>query len=355
VTQYKLARLVYNCTQYCPPNLMQIWQYFAGYKNIVVVVLWDWQSGDVILPLPGPGGSATISGAYGVLEQDSWKSCFTCHVMAVSPWTVVAGYNGTPVTTKGTDTLYVQHPDVCQPCHGVSAYATISPISSSEWTHNIVGSDAVWGNCGQCHSAIQQKVSQSVHAGLGCKCHAVVHFGYAYGGSWLAALFTYEGSGVGMETAPNVVRLARVYTQSNATPGVYSLFSNVSSIAGPGRNIEAGLWNAYKNDFLTTLSFPATSTSRFGNPGLGPTRVWTACFNCHFLAIDPSKVSDPHSIKWSFTAGEWDVAAGAWGVEGGGGQLGDAQRSSGLLLVSVVFAVAVLLGGLLYVARKAKI
>jgi hypothetical protein len=171
----------------------------------------------------------------------------------------------------------------------------------------------------------------------------------------MAALFTYEGSGVGVETAPNVVRLVRVYTQSNATPGVYSLFSNVSSVAGPGRNIEAGLWDAYKNDFITTLSFPATSTSRVGNPGLGPTSVWTSCFNCHFLAVDPSKVSDPHGIKWSFTAGEWDAAAGAWGAEGGGGQQEGAQRSSGLPFVSTVFAVAVLLGGLLYVAKKAKV
>ena len=358
-TQYKFAKLLYNCGVYCPPNLYKIWQQYAGKTNTVVVAVWDWLSGDVVLPLPG-GGPAGIGGAYGRLEADSWKSCFTCHVAAVSPWTVVAGYNGTPVSRRGTDTLYVQHPDVCQPCHGVSAYAAMDSMPSPTWTHNLVGyiyggPDAVWGNCGQCHSAIQQKVSQSVHAGLGCRCHAVVHLGYAYGGSWMAALFTYEGSGVGVETAPNVVRLVRVYTQSNATPGVYSLFSNVSSVAGPGRNIEAGLWDAYKNDFLTTLSFPATSSSRFGNPGLGPTRVWTACFNCHFLAVDPSKVSDPHSIKWRFTAGEWDAAAGAWGAEGGGGQLESAQRSSGLPFVSTVFAVAVLLGGLLYVAKKAKI
>jgi hypothetical protein len=312
--EYKFAKLLYDCTVYCPPNLAAIWNQYDGTTNVLVVALWDWDVGDVVLPLSGTG-PAGIGGAYGRVEEGSWKSCFVCHIAAVNPWSVVAGYNGTPVTKMNPDTRWVQHPDQCQPCHGQPAYALIDNMPSAIWTHNVVGGEAVWDNCDSCHAAISQEVSRSVHAGLGCRCHSIVHFGYEHGGNWLASLYTYEGAGSSVETATSVVKLERVYTQGNATLGVSNLFYNVTGVAGPGRNVEAGLWDAYVNDFITTLSFPA-SDSRFGNPGLGPSRVWTACFNCHFLSIDPSTVSNPHRIGWSFTVEEaWDVGGGAASVE----------------------------------------
>jgi len=347
--EYKFARLLYDCNVYCPPNLLKIWQEYSTSSKITVVALWDWSSGDVILPLPGPG-PASIGGAYEQLEADSWKSCFVCHIAAVDPWTVVAGYNGTPVTGKNPDTAYVQHSDLCQPCHGASRFSKID--GRVIWEHNIIGyiyggPNAVWGNCGECHVAIAQKVSQSIHWGLGCKCHTVVHFGYVYQDNWLATLYTYEGTGAGVETAQSIVRLAKVYTPANATSGVLYLFYNMSQVAGPGRNVELGLWDPYTNDFITTLSFPAASP-RFGNPGLGPSRVWQACLGCHFLSVDPSTVSDPHGIKWSFSVREWDVETSGVLPQLDGGE----RRTTSFLGVAI--AILLLLGGFIILARRAK-
>ncbi len=347
--EYRFTRLVYDCSVYCPPNLRKIWDQYAGSSKVTVVALWDWNSGDVVLPLPG-AGPAGIGGAYGRLEEGSWKSCFVCHIAAVNPWTVVAGYNGTPVTRRNPDTISVQHPDVCQPCHGVSSFSSID--GRTMWAHNIVGyiyggPEAVWGNCGSCHSAIAQKVSQSVHWGLGCRCHTVVHFGYVYQGNWLAALYTYEGAGAGVETAQSLVRVARVYTPTNATSGVLFLFYNLSQVAGPGRNVELGLWDPYINDFVTTLNFPAASP-RFGNPGLGPSRVWQACLGCHFLSVDPSMASDPHGIKWSFSVREWDVETSGVLPQLEGGE----RRTTSFLGMAI--AVLLLLGGFIILARRAK-
>ncbi|MEL9991370.1 MAG: hypothetical protein QXP98_07720 [Thermoproteus sp.] len=287
----KQAKLWYNCTRApanCPPNLHQLVTslYSAGYtQNVVVVALWDWYRGDVILPLPGGVGPSAVAGVYGEAADSSWTSCFNCHFVYVSPWAVGATINATKQTNPGAS--FIQHPDLCQPCHGVPKNAT--DVSRTIWAHNIYGysangADAIWSNCGVCHSAIASVVSSSVHSSIGCECHAVVHMGYSYNGMWLAGLYTFEGSGVGVAPS-SLVRAVRVYTPYNVTAGVSQLVSFILAKT-PGENIEVGLWDAYLNDYVSTLPL-----------GPGPEAVWATCFSCHFMSIDPSKFSDPHGIQ----------------------------------------------------------
>ncbi|WP_148682859.1 hypothetical protein [Pyrobaculum ferrireducens] len=219
-------------------------------------------------------------------------------------------------------------------------------MSRTIWAHNILGyrvngADAVWSNCGVCHSAISNVVAQSVHSGVGCKCHAVVHIGYNYSGTWLAGVYTYVGTGTGWETVPSIARTVRVYTQLNisATSALYALLSNVWRAAGPGRDVEVGLWDAYLKDYISTLPV-----------GVGPQRVWAACFNCHFVNIDPSKVSDPHRIGWSFGVSPWDLNKDTGSIEPGA----EPRKTSEVVMppAGVLAALALLVGGLFYLRRR---
>lgn len=296
--QFREGKLVYDCNTYCPPNLRLIWNQYSGSRNVVVVAVWDWQRGDVVLPLPGPGPTG-IGGTYGKIENGSWLSCFSCHFLALSPWSVAAGYNGTPVTNPST--AFRLHNDTCQPCHGPAGFGPAAGFSTNVWTHNIIGSiyggsDNVWSNCTRCHTAIASYVSSSVHSGIGCKCHAAVHIGYSYGGYKFAVLYSYAGSASPPSQNPaSVNRWVLAYTQYNATRAVSALIDNYP------RNIEVGLLDAFYRDYISTLPI-----------GVGPVVVWTSCFNCHFLAYTPPLRVDPHKISGFIPApggGEGEVFA----------------------------------------------
>ncbi len=355
-------KLQYNCASGgCPPNLQKLYNslYNAGYftgkrgdRYVVVVGLWDWYVKDLITPLPGSSISRvsnvdpSLVGAYGSIADSSWKSCFNCHFV----------YANAP-TTSLPDTAYVQHPDVCQPCHGQSTFqsTTIGGANRMVWTHNVLsykvnGADAIWSNCGVCHSAIKNVVSTSVHYNVGCKCHSVVHIGYNYNG-WLAGLYTFVGSTGGatppFETVPSIARLARAYTPRNASKVLGYLVGNITSASAGGRNVEVGLWDAYSKDYLSTLFYIGTPIGKYG---LGPERVWTACFNCHFTAIDPSKAADPHAIGWRLgVENKWDISTTPYeiGAESGGGGAGYVKFYAGLLLVFSLLG-----GGLVWLRKK---
>ncbi|ABO08906.1 hypothetical protein Pcal_1487 [Pyrobaculum calidifontis JCM 11548] len=329
---FKQAKLWCNCTRTpsnCPPKVCQLVNqlYSGGYTvNVAVVVLWDWWVGD-IASVP-----AKFGGAYGAVAEESWLSCFNCHFHGYNIWDVARYINATKRTLSPTQ--YLQHPDACQPCHGQPSTVYDPTVRQNVWAHNTYGGDEAWKYCGSCHSAIASVVSTSVHWGVGCRCHSVVHVGYVYGGQWLAGLWTYEGSGSGVETAPTIVKLARAYTQYNATGSVASLVGNITAKT-PGRNIEVGLWDAYKNDFVSTLPL-----------GVGPSRVWVSCFNCHFLSIDPSRVSNAHAIGYQFKVQTWAVEPSAYSEV-------VAKSSAGPSPVGLI-AVVLLVGGLaaLWVNRR---
>lgn len=361
---YKQAKIWYNCTNTggrtpgnCPPNLYNLVTglyntFGTGSTNIVVVALWDWYVGDVVLSLPGRGPTG-LAGAYGNVGDNSWVSCFVCHFVYTSPWYVAGIYN----TTKSTNQIsrFVQHPDTCQPCHGVSANVRDNTIRTSVWAHNILGykvngPDAIWSNCGVCHSAINNVVSTSVHYQVGCKCHSVVHIGYNYNG-WLTGLYTFVGSTGGatppFETVPSIARLAMTYTPLNASKVLGYLVGNITSASAGGRNVEVGLWDAYSKDYLSTLFYIGTPIGKYG---LGPERVWTACFNCHFTAFDPSKAADPHAIGWRLgVENNWDTSTTPYkiGAERGGGGAGYVKFYAGLLLVFSLLG-----GGLVWLRKK---
>ena len=84
------------------------------------------------------------------------------------------------------------HPASCDACH----YNTYPPVTFTTsgsgtcnpdtqecvWDHDIATGTTVWKNCGSCHTAINSRISTTVHASLqtnyGCACHAVAHVGY---------------------------------------------------------------------------------------------------------------------------------------------------------------------------------
>lgn len=316
----------------------------SGGGAYVLVGLWDWFVGNVTrfagdsLARSNPALSS-YSGVYGFVDYRSWVTCFNCHFVGTSPLVLAESYNGTGSTSPPTS--YIQHPDVCQPCHGVPRNTT--DLGRTVWAHNIYGyklsgADAVWGNCAVCHSAIASMVSSSVHSGVGCKCHSVVHLGYSYQGSWAAALFTFEGSTAGspppLTSAKALFRLQRVYTPQNYSGGVAQLIDAVLQKT-LGRNIEVGLWDAYKNDYVSTLPL-----------GIGPDAVWATCFNCHYLTIDPSKVSNPHAIGVKMSAPTWTSAQSAsLSSETAPGRGGSTLWSAALVLV-------LLLGGFVIIRKR---
>lgn len=344
---YKQAKIWYNCTRApanCPPNLYQLVNsvYGAGYReNVVLVALWDWYVGDVILPTPGYSSVlGSYGGSYGSVANASWLSCFNCHFAAVNPWDVAGYINSTKSTLPGTQ--YLQHPDLCQPCHGRVTTFYERTTRLTYWSHNITGykaggSDAVWGFCGECHSAISSIVRNSVHSMVGCKCHSVIHIGYSYQQNWLAALFTFEGDTAGValpfETAPHLMRLAVSYMPYNATPGVRQLLDAVLGRT-PGRNVEVGLWEASINDYLSTLPL-----------GLGPNVVWNSCLNCHFISSDPALASNPHAIGWRVVIPTWSVKSEEANIE-------TPRGKGGTGIWGVALALLIMAAGFAWLMRK---
>jgi hypothetical protein len=97
------------------------------------------------------------------------------------------------------------HPASCDACH----YSTTSPVTFTTsgsgtcdptkqecvWDHVVTRGTTVWQNCASCHSAINSKISGTVHASLqatyGCACHAVAHVGYGDNTNGYAACIYY--------------------------------------------------------------------------------------------------------------------------------------------------------------------
>jgi len=164
------------------------------------------------------------------------------------------------------------HPDACQSsCHGNQN--TVNDLGNQFWDHQIASGQNVWSYCTTCH---QNYVAGSPHEGIGCKCHSVVHIGYNNTGTWAAWIFAYEPSPnnvPAMTGGGNTFVLKKlVYTNANATADFINFVKSIGT--QEGMEIEVGVWNAWTNQFLS----------------VGSANTWQLCFNCHFLASDPSQV-----------------------------------------------------------------
>ncbi len=171
------------------------------------------------------------------------------------------------------------HPDSCQPCHGNQG--TTMDSTGTMWDHNIQDGQQAWSQCTSCHS---DYVANTPHANVGCKCHAVVHIGYDNQGTWAAWLYAKEPSPTNLPVATGDVATFKdvklVFTNLNATPAIQAL------VPAGGEEIEVGMFDAWKNDYLA----------------VGATDAWKVCFNCHFLASDPTMVG-----AYKLEGGVWKV------------------------------------------------
>ena len=198
------------------------------------------------------------------------------------------------------------HPDNCAACHGDDQTiqdVTYGGTSYSFWSHNIsLTGDAAWKGCQSCHAQIYNELMQTVHNGFGCKgCHAVLHLGYNYQGSYYGVVFAYEVSPIGVPAIapgnpPTWVTSWKEFTNTNinTTDPTGTLWAIVNDILtnkdSNGMEVEVYLWDAFNNTVVDTT--PAgVQVSNF--------RV---CFSCHFLATDPSQVG-----AYMIVNGQWKI------------------------------------------------
>ncbi|MCE4621032.1 MAG: hypothetical protein F7B95_01155 [Desulfurococcales archaeon] len=200
----------------------------------------------------------------------------------------------------------VDHPDECKYCHlpgSGSSINTVSDAAGNVWNHDILKGPSVWAQCTNCHTGVGNAIQNSVHAPVGCQCHAVVHVGYgnftAGFEDFFGAIFYRVPSVVDVIAPPvsgNTVALTTknvTFTENNY--GALGLSTTLLQGTGDGMEIEVGLYDAYKKKFIDV-----GSTSR---GGLGTiTATFDLCFNCHFVAINPSQVG-----SYAVVGGKWKI------------------------------------------------
>ncbi len=238
------------------------------------------------------------------------------------------------------------HPDNCLRCHADTAndrtWDVIDGTNYTYWSHDIYTGDTAWANCRTCHANLYNNLQNTVHTGIGCRCHAVAHAGYDFGGPNVfgAAFFSVlNTSGVGDFIAP---------------PKPFSFLDkyvtyderNISDAFGytPSMDVEVGLVQLF-----------GTAS---GNPEymqVNATNNYLVCFNCHFLATDPSTVGAFKFVEGAWKIGIPETALSLPPHEITGVELASAGESSGPS-IPVIFSMGVgLLGaGLVLFAGRRK-
>jgi len=98
----------------------------------------------------------------------------------------VRGYAYTLVLLVALATLatigYAGHPDRCSGCHYNFYYTDttksgdlVADVAQTNWWNHSIYTAKAWIACEHCHTGIADGVSKSVHARIGCACHAVIH------------------------------------------------------------------------------------------------------------------------------------------------------------------------------------
>ncbi len=238
-------------------------------------------------------------------------------------------------------TLAADHPDSCLKCHADPTGDTVSDTNvGTKWNHTIYTGDKAWSQCSVCHVNLDQQLQNTVHAGMGCSCHAVLHVGYNFSGTagvFGAAFYRVPSTGgAGDFIAPQNVAFATKYITYDET--------NITSVlATASMEVEVGL----------VQLFGTTS----GNPeyiNVSDT-VYTPCFNCHFLATDPSQVGAFKFVEGAWKIGIPETALSLPPHEIGGVELASVGESSGPS-IPVMFSMGIgLLGaGLVLFAGRRK-
>ena len=196
------------------------------------------------------------------------------------------------------------HPDRCTPCHGAEGTATDTQLvdnagnplpATSFWDHNIQNGSVVWDNCAQCHNGVAASVANSVHANVGCRCHAVVHVGYNVSNQFFGAAFFWEATGTDVIKPTDLVgygggTLKANYTTFDETNYTTVLDANLQQIISGSQweymEVEVGLWQPYENKVIS----------------VGTADTYQTCFACHFIAVDPSKVG-----AYAVVGGKWKI------------------------------------------------
>lgn len=184
--------------------------------------------------------------------------------------------------------LAADHPDNCLKCHANptvdTTTDTIDSANYTHWNHTIYTGDKAWEHCSTCHTNLNNALQSTVHSGIGCSCHAVLHVGYNFGNDVYGAAF-YRVPSTGVDIiAPTSVTFTTKHVSYDETN-----ISNVLTLT-PSMEVEVGL----------VQLFGTTS----GNPeykNVSDT-AYEPCFNCHFLAKSPSQVG-----SFKFAGGVWKI------------------------------------------------
>jgi hypothetical protein len=76
------------------------------------------------------------------------------------------------------------HPDRCSGCHyelywdpetGVKKGDLVTDVGGIKWWSHDVYTVKAWYQCKVCHTGIAASIAETVHANIGCACHAVIH------------------------------------------------------------------------------------------------------------------------------------------------------------------------------------
>ncbi len=241
-------------------------------------------------------------------------------------------------------TLAADHPDSCLKCHADTTNDLVNETDSrlwNKWNHTIYTGDKAWTQCKTCHTNLNQALQNTVHAGMGCSCHAVLHVGYNFGGTtgvYGAAFYRVPSTGgQGDFIAPQQVTFATKYVEYTE--------SNISSVLPSTASMEVEVG-------LVQLFGTASGNPEYVNVSA---TVYTPCFNCHFLATDPSTVGAFKFVEGAWKIGIPETALSLPPHEITGVELASAGESSGPS-IPVIFSMGVgLLGaGLVLFAGRRK-
>ncbi|MEM4631987.1 MAG: hypothetical protein QXS13_05940 [Acidilobaceae archaeon] len=221
-------------------------------------------------------------------------TCLHCHFA-----------NAGPAAWDTTTSYIYTHPGECALCHSklttVSSGFTTTPSAKAHTVDFAPKANEVY--CGRCHSGVASKVSQSVHARLGCRCHGALHISrYNSTASWIILYASPPGTYSVYKdlTDWNSWKKALRYTPANNSalciwfrveppeglyyPDVYGGTSPcvpIYAISIGGLLRYAGIAYAMRDGWVL-----ANTTSR-----LFPGSRWLVCYNCHLISMPDGSVT----------------------------------------------------------------
>ena len=245
----------------------------------------------------------------------SYWVCMKCH------------FTNKAEPTTLTDTYWVSHTDVCFRCHSnTTGYVSIYNLEP----HAVMNhpSTTAWDSCKTCHTNLAQAVANSIHghAGVGCRCHSMVHVSkYNGSASWV---YLYPSPATKDYVSPECTMCHFVHGATTDVTWWRTVFyynsSNATTFNVPIYPFSAAGDTKYVNVLYLMRSGDAT-------PITGPEMRWATCLNCHFIAGTsggalPARfegriplpkealknIQDPHSIQ-PLSTGNNGPSSRGWG------------------------------------------